>query len=182
MKLLWYFVLITKLNELSCGTCEDKKNKDLKKYLKKSLEHMVAAGHGIKEFSEFTLEHLGNTAQPHIRDFIQDVHTGAIKVKGITKATRNKILGYHISKEEREQMIREAAYQLAEKRNFVGGDAETDWYEAEEMLICQLDEDAGLVVKSFKTVTHLSTELAAKVKTLEHDVHKWLDDRHSRAG
>lgn len=158
-----------------------KKDKDLEKYLKKSLEHMVAAGHGIKEFSEFTLEHLGDAAQPHIRDFIQDVHTGVIKVKGITKATRNKILGHHTSKEEREQMVREMAYQLAENRNFVGGDAETDWYEAEENVARQLDEEVGLVVKGFKTVTHLSTELAAKVKTLEHDVQKWLEDRHSRA-
>ena len=109
------------------------------------------------------------------------MHAGVIKIKGITKVTRNKILGHHASEEEREQMIREMAYHIAEKRNFVGGDAETDWFEAEEKVTHQLDEEVGLVEKGYKTVANLSTELAAEVKTLEHDVQKWLDDRRKRA-
>ncbi|MFZ1546579.1 MAG: DUF2934 domain-containing protein [Candidatus Nitrotoga sp.] len=33
--------------------------------------------------------------------------------------------------EQRYQMTAEAAYRLAQKRSFVGGDPENDWYEAE---------------------------------------------------
>ncbi|MEO6422682.1 MAG: DUF2934 domain-containing protein [Candidatus Nitrotoga sp.] len=33
--------------------------------------------------------------------------------------------------EQRHQMIAEAAYQRAQKRDFIGGDPENEWYEAE---------------------------------------------------
>lgn len=157
------------------------KNRDLEKYLKSALEHVVAAGHGIQEFSEFALERFGDVAQPHLREFIHDVRTGVIEIKGITKATRAKILGHHVSKEEREQLIRETAYQLAEKRKFIGGDAETDWYEAEKQVKRKLDDEAGLVIKGYETLTHLSAEVTTELKTLEHDVHKWLQDKRKRA-
>ena len=160
---------------------QSEKNRDLEKYLKSALEHVVAAGHGIKEFSEFTLDRLGDAARPQLRAFIHKARTGAIEVKGITKATRTKILGHHVSKEEREKMIRETAYELAEKRDFNNGDAETDWYEAEKQVAHRLDEEAGLVIKGYETLTHLSTELIAELKTLEHDVHKWLKDKHKHA-
>lgn len=157
------------------------KNNDLEKYFKSALEHVVAAGHGIQEFSEFALDRLGDAAQPHLRTFIHDVRTGVIEIKGITEATRTKILGHHLSKEEREQLIRETAYQLAEKRNFIGGDAETDWYEAEKQVARQLDEEAGLVKKGYEKLTLLSSELVSELKALEHDVHKWLQDKRKRA-
>ncbi len=157
------------------------KNRELEKYLKSALEHVVAAGHGIKEFSEFTLDRFGEAVRPYLRAFIHDVRTGVIEVKGITEATRTKILGRHVSTEEREQWIRETAYQLAEKRNFINGDAETDWYAAEEQVAHRLDEDMGLVKKGYRTLKHLTTELVAEIKTLEHDVHKWLQDKHKRA-
>jgi hypothetical protein len=154
---------------------------DLEKYFNSTLEHMVSAGHGIKEFSEFTLEHLGETVRPHIRNFAKDVRMGVIKVKGITAATRVKILGQHIDEAEREQMIREAAYFLAEKRNFIGGDAETDWYQAEKIVSSQLDEESGLTGKSFKRVEYLSSEIKTKLETVEHDVKQWVNSIKDRA-
>ncbi len=36
-----------------------------------------------------------------------------------------------VTPEQRHQMIAEAAYRRAQKRSFVGGDPENDWYEAE---------------------------------------------------
>jgi len=36
-----------------------------------------------------------------------------------------------VTPEQRHQMVAEAAYQRAQKRDFVGGDPENDWYEAE---------------------------------------------------
>jgi len=158
----------------------DNKN-DLEKYFNSTLEHMVAAGHGIKEFSEFTLEHLGETVRPHIRNFVKDARMGVIKVKGITAATRVKILGLHIDEAEREQMIRETAYFLAAKRNFIGGDAETDWYQAEKIVSSQLDEESGLAGKSFKRVEYLSSEIKTKLETVEHDVKQWVNNIKDRA-
>ena len=55
------------------------KNKDLERYFKSALEHVVAAGHGIQEFSEFALDRLGDAGQPHLRTFIHDVRTGVIE-------------------------------------------------------------------------------------------------------
>jgi hypothetical protein len=40
--------------------------------------------------------------------------------------------GMSVTPEQRHQMVAEVAYQRAQKRNFVGGDPENDWYEAEE--------------------------------------------------
>lgn len=36
-----------------------------------------------------------------------------------------------VSPEQRHQMIAEAAYKRAQKRSFMGGNPENDWYEAE---------------------------------------------------
>lgn len=44
------------------------------------------------------------------------------------------------SLEERERMITEAAYYLAEHRSFEGGDPEQDWYEAEDEVDRLLEE------------------------------------------
>ena len=74
----------------------------------------LADVYGINEFSEFTFEHFGDAVKLHIGNFIQDIHTAVIKVKSITKAIHNKILGHYVSEEEREKMFRETTYQIAE--------------------------------------------------------------------
>lgn len=43
-----------------------------------------------------------------------------------------------ITAEERHQMIAEAAYYLAEKRGFEGGDPQADWLEAESAIEAQI--------------------------------------------
>ena len=44
------------------------------------------------------------------------------------------VTGITVSAELRHQMIAEAAYYLAEKRNFQGGDPVNDWLEAERII------------------------------------------------
>jgi hypothetical protein len=158
----------------------DKKN-DLDKYLKSTLEHMISAGQGIKEFSEFTLEHLGEVVRPYLYAFLDETHKGAIKIKGITTTTSRKILGHRVDEGEREEIVRKTAYLLAERRNFIGGDAEKDWYQAEEIVDQQLGEELGLVEKSYNTLEHLSLDLKTKLKTLELDAQKWVQERKNRA-
>lgn len=53
------------------------------------------------------------------------------KSKGskLETSTDDKHMG--VTPEQRHQMIAEAAYRRAQKRSFMGGDPENDWYEAE---------------------------------------------------
>jgi hypothetical protein len=53
------------------------------------------------------------------------------KAKGskLVTATGDRDMG--VTPEQRHQMIAEAAYRRAQKRSFVGGNPENDWYEAE---------------------------------------------------
>lgn len=44
------------------------------------------------------------------------------------------------TKTDREHMIAEAAYYLAEQRHFIGGDPEQDWYEAASNIDAFLDK------------------------------------------
>ena len=55
-------------------------------------------------------------------------HTETKKSK-LETTTGDRNLG--VTPEQRYQMIAEAAYQRAQKRSFVGGNPENDWYEAE---------------------------------------------------
>ena len=45
---------------------------------------------------------------------------------------------YAVTTEERQQMIADAAYYLAEKRGFAGGDPQADWLEAEAQIDARL--------------------------------------------
>jgi hypothetical protein len=51
--------------------------------------------------------------------------------------------------EERWRMVAEAAYYIAEKRGFVGGDPAADWYEAEKQ-VAQFLQQAARPAKTSK--------------------------------
>lgn len=53
------------------------------------------------------------------------------KTKGSKLETTTKDRDMGVTPEQRHQMIAEAAYRRAQKRSFVGGNPENDWYEAE---------------------------------------------------
>jgi len=62
---------------------------------------------------------------------------GTVKLKkpamGKSKAASSSS-GKFITQEQRQQMIAEAAYFLAEKRGFTGGDPAADWLYAEDQI------------------------------------------------
>lgn len=58
-------------------------------------------------------------------------HDKASGSKLKTTASDKHIRHLDISPEQRHQMIAEAAYWRAQKRSFMGGNPENDWYEAE---------------------------------------------------
>lgn len=53
----------------------------------------------------------------------------------------------NITIQDREHMIEEAAYFIAENRGFSGGDTEQDWYDAEHSIDQFLDEQNNLKQK-----------------------------------
>ena len=72
-------------------------NDTIKAYLKKVLEHVIAAGHDVSEFSEFILDKFGAAIQPYLRQFLDDVGKGAIKIKGLSEAAKTAIVGQHVN-------------------------------------------------------------------------------------
>ena len=152
---------------------------NVKTHLKGSLEQMIAAGHDVREYSEFVLEKFDETYIPHLRQFLSDVSKGEIEIKGLTKAAKARIMGHHVSVEEREAMIHEAAYYLAEKRGFNGGNEAEDWAAAERQVDTQLAREAGLIDKSRKlfeaTVAGAEKELSNIMMILQ----AWLDEKNS---
>jgi hypothetical protein len=54
-----------------------------------------------------------------------------VKTKESKLATTTGDKNRDVTPEQRHQMIAEAAYMRAQKRSFVGGNPEDDWYEAE---------------------------------------------------
>lgn len=55
-------------------------------------------------------------------------------IKGVAAKDTNSEKRTPITAEQRYQMIADAAYFLAEKRGFVGGDVAQDWLEAEAQI------------------------------------------------
>ena len=53
------------------------------------------------------------------------------KTEGSNLETTTGDRNMGVTPEQRHQMIAEAAYRRAQKRSFVGGNPENDWYEAE---------------------------------------------------
>lgn len=61
----------------------------------------------------------------------------AVKSSSVKKratSAKGKPTKTTISAAERRQMIAEAAYYIAEQRNFLGGDVHNDWLEAEKQI------------------------------------------------
>lgn len=156
---------------------DNKTYESTRTYLKNALEHMVAAGSNIRDFSEFTLEKFGDTFLPYLRRFVDDVNKGQIKVKGVTKAARTKLFGVNPSPEAREALIREAAYLRAEKRGFVGGSPEDDWIAAEHEVDERLAQQIGLVEKGHQALSSVTSVIDKELADIKTVVAEWRERR-----
>jgi hypothetical protein len=154
-----------------------KSAQNIKTHLKASLEQMLAAGHDVKEYSEFVLDNFNERYIPHLRQFLSDVSRGEIKIKGLTKAAREKIIGHHVSDEERQAMINEAAYYLAEKRGFTGGNVEEDWDAAERQIETRLAQEAGLLEKGRKLTETAVEKAEQELGNMVTILQKWIEEQ-----
>lgn len=150
----------------------------VKTHLKSSLEQVIAAGHNVREFSEFILDKFDDTYIPHLRQFLSDVSKGEIQVKGLSKAAKTAIVGHHVSLEEREAMIREAAYYRAKKRDFAFGHQADDWAAAEREVDTLLAEEAGLIDKSRKLLESAATSVGKEFENIKAVATAWLEEKH----
>ncbi len=160
---------MTKNNQLDKSTYENSKM-----YLKTALEQMIAAGRSAREFGDVALEKFGETVTPYLHEFSEDVSKGRIKIEGLGKSAKRTIFGPHVTPEERQQMIREAAYLRAERRGFVGGSAEDDWHMATQEIDQRLMQERGLVDKGHKALTSAGTIIEHEIDDIKHVVADWF--------
>jgi hypothetical protein len=150
----------------------------VKTHFKHTLEHVIEAGHNVKEFTEFALNKFDESYIPHLRQFLSDVSQGEIKIKGLSKSAKTAIIGHHVSLKEREALIREAAYYLAEKRGFAGGHETDDWAAAEREVDTRLAEEARLIDKGRSLVESTATSIEKEFVNIKKAVTGWLETRH----
>jgi len=146
-------------------------------YLKDALEHMLAAGRNAREFGEFALDKFGDTFVPYLHEFSDDISQGRVKIKGLGKTAKATVFGRHVTRDEREQLIREAAYLRAESRGFVGGSPEDDWCQAEREVDQLLAQETGLVEKGRQAVSSATGVIERELDDLKQVVSGWLQAR-----
>ena len=148
---------------------------EAKAYLKAAFEHLIAAGRDVGELVEFAFAKSGDAVAPYLRRFLSDVHEGRITIQGLTESAKMAVLGRHITAEERQAMIREAAYLRAEQRGFVGGSPEEDWILAEQEVDERLLQQAGLVTKGRRALTSATSSVEQEFGSIKDVVTRWLE-------
>jgi hypothetical protein len=154
---------------------------EAKTYLKEAFEHIISTGRGVREFADFSLERFGDAFSPHVRRFLGEVHEGRVAVQGLTESARMAVLGQHLSAEERQAMIREAAYLRAERRGFTGGSPEEDWLLAEQEIDERLLQQSGLLAKGRRALASAATSLEQELANVKDTVTGWLGARGGAA-
>lgn len=163
---------------MSEGTSFDKTTYDAAKpYLKEALEHIVAAGRSMKDLAEFATEKFGNSFYPYLREFQQEIRSGKIKVQGLQASAKASMFGEHISPEDRDRMIRDAAYLRAERRGFVGGNPDEDWAAAEAEIDELLARNAGLFERGKTAMQSARTTAEKELGSIREVVSSWIEGR-----
>jgi hypothetical protein len=144
-------------------------------YLQAALEHIVAAGRSMKDLAEFASDRFGDNIYPYLREFQQEVRSGRITVQGLKASAKISIFGKHTTPEERERMIREAAYLRAERRGFAGGSSEEDWAAAESEIDELLARETGLFEQGKKAMQSAKVTAEREIGNIREVVGAWLE-------
>ena len=97
----------------------------LKPYLKAALEHLLQAGRTVKDFFEFAVARFGGAVVPYVKKFEQEVREGTVKVAGVTKSTKDAVLGQ--SPFQTGKATLRAVKSTAEKELHIVKDVVSDW-------------------------------------------------------
>jgi hypothetical protein len=148
-----------------------------KTHLKAAFEHSIAAGRDVWELTEFAFEKFGDSFGPYLHQFFRDVGEGRIKIHDLTESAKASLVGGHVTAEERESMIREAAYLRAEQRGFVNGSPEEDWLLAEQEVDERLMRQSGLIGKGRRALSSAATWTEQELASFEDMVTHWLEEK-----
>ncbi|MFO8153334.1 DUF2934 domain-containing protein [Thioalkalivibrio sp.] len=149
-------------------------------FLKASLEQIISAGRGVRDMAEFSAERLGDKALPLVNRFLAEVRSGQVKIKGLTDSVHQSLFDGRPSPEERERLIREAAYLRAEQRGFVGGSPEEDWVEAEREIDERLAAQEGLIARGRHAIESGAVAAESGAEATYGLVRQWLAGREQR--
>lgn len=149
----------------------------IKVHFKKSLEQVTNTGHTVREFGQFILDKFGTAYVTYLRQFLSDVREGEVKIKGLSEAARKSITGHRVSVEEREALVREEAYLLAERRGFAPGQEADDWTAAEAEIDRRLAEEAGLIARGRKVLASTAADIEREFKNLKGITTTWLEEK-----
>ena len=97
----------------------------IKPYLKAALEHLLQAGRSVKDFFEFAVERFGGAIVPYVKKFEQEVREGTVKIAGVTKSTKDAVLGQ--SPFQTGKATLRAVKTTAEKEIHIVKDVVGDW-------------------------------------------------------
>lgn len=100
-------------------------------------------------------------------------------VQHLGDAAKTAVFGLHVSAEQREQMIREAAYYRAEKRGFSGANTEEDWLAATQEIDTIIAQQAGIAAKARKTVDAAIESAGKEMAQAKSAVAQWLGQKQS---
>lgn len=143
-------------------------------YLQAVLEHLLAAGRSTHELVDFAVDKFGHSVVPHLTRFQQEIREGQVTVKNLTESARTAVFGVQVTDEQREQMIREAAYFLAQHRNFAEGQSAEDWAMAEKEVDALLEQQAGVIGHARKALTAAVSVAEQEVAQAKEAVAAWL--------
>lgn len=152
-------------------------DESVRAYLKETLEHLLAAGHSTYELVEFSLDKFGRKIIPHLNELQEDIRQSRVKIKSLADSANMSVFGIQVSPGQREQMVRDAAYLRAEKRNFVGDSQEEDWLLAEQEVDALLAKQNGLLDKGRKNIESVSAVAKQELTEVKSAVQHWLKAR-----
>lgn len=144
-------------------------------YLDAALEHLLAAGRSTHDFVEFALDKFGINIVPHLKELQEDIREGRTHIAHLAESSKAAVFGIHVTEEQRQRMIAEAAYLRAAARGFAGGGDLGDWYEAEREIDALLGKQAGLLDKGRKTAASVASTAEQEFAHFKETVTSWIE-------
>jgi len=153
----------------------------VRSYLQAALEHLLAAGRSAHELVDFAVDKFGHSVVPYLTRFQQEIREGQVTVKNLADSARTAVFGVQVTDEQREQMVREAAYYRAERRGFAGGGSAEDWAVAEKEIDALLEKQAGVIGRARKALSAAVSIAEQEVNQAKDAVTAWIASKHKPA-
>lgn len=145
-----------------------------KAYIRPVLEQMLETGRDLCGFAESVAKKLGDTVTPFMRNTLDDLREGRVDVRGLSESVKTMLFGQQVAAEQREDMVRTAAYFRAIQRGFAEGHAEEDWLAAEREIDERLARESGLVQKGYQTLESAAAIAEKELAQLKQTVSEWI--------